>query len=185
MQLGISLFFLALFRRQLVEATDIFLGFEKFGKALGLFVYISVKTFLWSLLFVIPGIIAAMRYSQAFYILADDPTKGIKQCVEESKYMMNGNKSKFFCLTLSFVGWVILAAVISTLISELGAFLGMDGILLSIIVTIGNLTMIPVTVYMSSTYAGFYEILAGHLIKSTEPAPVNLPQSLPTDVTNR
>ena len=59
----------------------------------------SLFIFLWSLLLIVPGIIAAIRYSQAFFILADDPSKGIRQCMDESKAMMNGNKMKYFCLS--------------------------------------------------------------------------------------
>ena len=43
----------------------------------------SLFIMLWSCLCYIPGIIAALRYSQAFYILAEDPNKGIRQCVNE------------------------------------------------------------------------------------------------------
>lgn len=172
LSLGISLFFLALFRRQLVEVSDVFLGFEKFGKALGLFVYMTLFIFLWTLLFIIPGIIAAIRYSQAFYILADDPEKGIRQCMDESKAMMKGNKLKYFCLELSFIGWLILSSIPASVLITVGDALGSDGIITVIFSIIAGLFMAPVIAYMSATQAGFYEILAGHLIKATEPAPV-------------
>ena len=42
----------------------------------------------------------------------------------------------------------------------------------TIVSIVGSLFMVPVIVYMNSTFAGFYEILAGHLIKETEPAPI-------------
>ena len=183
LELGLSLFFLALFRRQLVEVSDIFLGFEKFGKALGLFVYMSLFIFLWMLLFIIPGIIAAIRYSQAFYILADDPEKGIRQCMDESKAMMKGNKMKYFCLSISFIGWLFLASIPASLITTVGDAVGSGGFVSGIFAIIGGLMLVPVMVYMNTTFAGFYEILAGHLIKATEPAPVDpvdvpLPESL-------
>ena len=96
MDLGLTLFFLAMFRRQIVGIGDVFLGFERYGKALGLFLFQGLFILLWSLLFIVPGIIAAIRYSQAFFILADDPNKGIRQCMDESKMMMRGNKAKYF-----------------------------------------------------------------------------------------
>ena len=111
LQLGLALYFLASFRGHNVSPKDIFLGFEKFGKALGLFVYQAVFIFLWGMLFIIPGVIAAIRYSQAFYVLADDPTKSIRECVNESKIMMRGNKAKYFVLTISFIGWMLLASI--------------------------------------------------------------------------
>lgn len=70
---GLAIFFLALFRRQQSEIQQVFEGFEQFGKTLGLFFYILLFVILWSLLFIIPGIIAGIRYSQAFYIMVDHP----------------------------------------------------------------------------------------------------------------
>lgn len=170
--LGISLFFLVLFRKQQVGVTDVFLGFEHFGKALGLMLFQTLFTVLWTLLFIVPGIIAAIRYSQAFFILADDPDKGIRQCMNESKMMMKGNKAKFFCLTLSFIGWALLSAIPAGIVESIVSIIYMPAFVQSLIIVIASLLMVPVTVYMYSAFAGFYEILAGHLIKETDPAPV-------------
>ena len=176
--LGVSLFFLALFRRQIVEATDVFLGFEKFGKALGLFLFQALFICLWTCLFVVPGIIAAIRYSQAFFILADDPDKGIRECMDESKAMMKGNKGKYFCMCLSFIGWMILASLPAGILEAISEMMYAPEFVGIIIEVISSLFMVPVMVYMYSTQAGFYEILAGHLIKETEPAPIN-PEAIP------
>ena len=119
LELGITLFFLAMFRKQNVNAGDIFLGFDRFGKALGLLLFQSLFIFLWSLLLLVPGIIASIRYSQTFFILADDPSKGIRQCMDESKAMMNGNKMKYFCLSLSFIGWALLASIPASILDSI------------------------------------------------------------------
>lgn len=81
------------------------------GKAVLLNLYISLLTLLWSLLFVIPGIVAAYRYSLAFYILADDPSKGVMECVADSKMLMHGHKWRLFCLDFSFIGWRLLCVL--------------------------------------------------------------------------
>ena len=169
LELGVMIFFLAAFRRYDVHVTDVFLGFENFGKALGLFLYQMLFIFLWTLLFIIPGIIAAIRYSQAFYILADDPTKSVKQCMNESKAMMYGNKSKYFWLSMSFIGWSMLASLPSGILTGIGAVITTNEFLLAVLSLVGALFMAPVSVYMYSTFAGFYEILARHLVKETEP----------------
>jgi uncharacterized membrane protein len=70
----------------------------------------EVFIFLWSLLFVIPGIIKAYAYSMAFYIKADHPEYTYKQCLDESQKMMKGNKFRLFCLHLSFIGWIIVGS---------------------------------------------------------------------------
>ena len=178
--LGITLFSLAVFRRQQAGVADVFLGFENFGKALGLLLFQGLFIFLWMLLFIVPGIIASIRYSQAFFILADDPTKGIRQCMNESKMMMKGNKSKYFCLSLSFIGWMILAILPGSIIEGIAGVMYAPAVVEAIISVITTLLIVPVTVYMYSTQTGFYEILAGHLIKDTEPAPV-VPEAVSND----
>ena len=178
MDLGLTLFFLAMFRRQIVGIGDVFLGFERYGKALGLFLFQGLFIVLWSLLFIVPGIIAAIRYSQAFFILADDPNKGIRQCMDESKMMMRGNKAKYFCLNLSFIGWAILASIPAGVLSGISEALYLSGFMTVLFDIVGALCMAPVIAYIYSTQAGFYEILAGHLIKETQPAPID-PEAIP------
>ena len=178
MDLGITLFFLAMFRRQIVGIGDVFLGFERYGKALGLFLFQGLFIVLWSLLFIVPGIIAAIRYSQAFFILADDPNKGIRQCMDESKMMMRGNKAKYFCMSLSFIGWAILASIPAGVLSGISEALYLSGFMTVLFDIVGALCMAPVIAYIYSTQAGFYEILAGHLIKETQPAPID-PEAIP------
>lgn len=170
--LGLCMLFLGIFRKQDVRVRDIFLGFEQFPKALGLLLYQSLFILLWTLLFIIPGIIAAIRYSQAFFVLADDPTKPITQCMNESKEMMRGNKGKYFLLMLSFIGWFILSGVPASLFQQIFIHATTNEFVLTLAAFVSALFFVPVTVYMDSAEVGFYEILAGHLIKETQPAPV-------------
>ena len=170
--LGVSMYFLALFRRHRVETVDVFLGFEHFKKSLGLFLFMYLFVFLWTLLFIIPGIIASIRYSQAFFILADDPNKGVRQCMNESKAMMKGNKAKYFWLSLSFIGWSLLASLPSGIFASIGNIVSSNAFIVGLFSLVGSLFVAPVLVYILSTEAGFYEILAGHLIKDTKPVPI-------------
>ncbi|MDO4493049.1 MAG: DUF975 family protein [Clostridia bacterium] len=91
--------------------STLFTGFDIFGKALGLRCFVMLFQFLWSLLLVVPGIIAALRYSMATYIMAEHPEIGIREAVDRSKRMMHGNKWRLFKLYLSFVGWFLLSAL--------------------------------------------------------------------------
>ena len=68
----------------------------------------GILIFLWSLLLVVPGIIAAYRYRLALYILIDHPEKTVIQCIRESKEMMRGHKAELFRLDLSMIGWLLL-----------------------------------------------------------------------------
>ena len=83
-------------------------GFGIAGRVILLNLLESVIIFLWSLLFIIPGIIAAYRYRQAIYILIDHPEKSVLECLRESKAMMDGRKGELFMLDLSMIGWLLL-----------------------------------------------------------------------------
>lgn len=66
---------------------------------------------LWSLLFVIPGIIKAYEYCMVPYLLAESPEMSRKDAFRISKEMMKGQKWNAFVLDLSFLGWMILSAI--------------------------------------------------------------------------
>ncbi len=68
----------------------------------------GLYTFLWSLLFIIPGIIASYSYAMTGYILAEHPELTASEVIERSKEMMSGNRFRLFCLQFSFIGWYIL-----------------------------------------------------------------------------
>lgn len=90
---------------------DIFSGVKYFFKVIGLAFMSGLFVTLWSLLLIVPGIIATYRYSQIFFILAENPEKGILQCIRESKEMMVGHKWEYFVLEMSFILWYLLAFV--------------------------------------------------------------------------
>lgn len=67
--------------------------------------------FLWSLLFIIPGVIKSYEYMMVPYILAENPGMDRKEAFAISKRMMDGQKWAAFVLELSFLGWIILGVV--------------------------------------------------------------------------
>lgn len=66
---------------------------------------------LWSLLFVIPGIVKGYSYRLVPYILADDPTIDAMDALSLSQEMMDGRKWNAFILDLSFIGWLIVTLI--------------------------------------------------------------------------
>lgn len=56
-------------------------------------------------------LIIIFMYSQAFYILCEDNTKGVVQCMTESRELMKGHKKEYFVLGLSFIGWMLLILI--------------------------------------------------------------------------
>ena len=115
----------------------IFDGFSNFGNSLVTFLLMVLLIFLWTLLFIIPGIIKALAYSQVFYILADNPEIKGMDALRMSEEMMKGSKSKLFLLYLIF---------------------GLLSILCIFTLGIGYLFLIPV---MQLTMARFYQELKG------------------------
>ena len=86
-------------------------GFSFGGKIVLLMLVQYFLITLGTCLLVIPGIILSFAYRQALYILVDDPEKGIRQCLRESRMMMRGHKWELFVLDLSFIGWKLLSAI--------------------------------------------------------------------------
>lgn len=119
---------------QPMQLGDMFRGFQDdFGGTFLIGLMTNIFTALWSLLFVIPGIVKAYSYSMAYYIKLDHPDYGWKACIDESRRMMQGHKWERFVLDLSFLGWIIVG---------------------SLCLGVGSLWVTP---YMEATRAQYYE----------------------------
>lgn len=73
--------------------------------------YMYVKLFLWSLLFIIPGIVKAFSYSMTYFVLCDEPKLSAGEAIAKSARMMKGRKKDLLLLDLSFIGWFIVSAL--------------------------------------------------------------------------
>ncbi len=109
--LSMALIFLGLTTGKAPEVKDAFAGFNDLWSAIKVVFFVGLYTFLWSLLFVIPGIIKAISYSQAMYILAENPGMGAREAINRSKEMMEGHKMEYFVLQLSFILWYLLGSI--------------------------------------------------------------------------
>ena len=123
------------------EVKDAFSGFDDFWSAFKVTLLVGVYTFLWSLLFVIPGIVKSFSYSMSLYILAENKGKSANECIKESMQMTDGHKMELFILGLSFIGW---------------------GLLVSLTFGIAAIWVLP---YMQATYVNAY-----NSFKSAAPA---------------
>lgn len=106
--LSLAIISLHVVRSEEVKFDQLFDGFKGFGSAFVLALLNSIFIFLWSLLFIIPGIIKSYAYKMSFYILRDNPDMEPNDARKESIKMMNGNKWRLFCLDFSFIGWLLL-----------------------------------------------------------------------------
>lgn len=114
----------------------LFNGFKYFGTTFCTGLLVSIFTTLWTLLFIIPGIVKSYSYAMTFYILKDNPNIKATEAIDLSQKMMKGHKADLFVLHLSFIGWLILS-----------------------IFTFGILNILYVTPYMQLSTANFYEKL--------------------------
>lgn len=175
---GMTLHFIQLVRSRVNDFGNVFSGFGYFFKTFGLYFMMSLFIYLWTLLLIVPGIIASIRYSQAFYILADDPTKGIMQCISESKELMKDNKAKFFCLQLSFIPWMLLAYLAFVVIAFAGGIVSaLIPIIAIIVIIIGVLFFLAaicvITAYMMGASVIFYEMVTGRLRAAGSVPPID------------
>ena len=107
---------------------SLFDAFSFAGKAILLSIVEGIFIGLWSLLFVVPGIIAAYRYSFAMMDLCENPDLGVMEALDLSKQQTYGYKGQLFMLSLSFFGWLLLAGVAVTAVESI-LFGGVDNIL--------------------------------------------------------
>ncbi len=106
--IGLYIFSLTIARHEKAKIEQIFEGFESFKNGVIAYVLLVVFTILWTLLLIVPGIIAAYSYSMTFLIMAEDKSIEPLAAIAKSKEMMLGNKWKLACLQFRFIGWALL-----------------------------------------------------------------------------
>ncbi len=109
--LAVCTIFLKVSRREDFLVEELFDGFKSFSRSLVAYLLIALYVFLWSLLLIVPGIIAAIGYAMTFFIMAEDPKIEAEQALKLSQQMMYGHKTEYFMLMLSFIGWFLLACL--------------------------------------------------------------------------
>jgi len=116
---------------------DFFAPLKRFGRWLGLELWMGIRIYLWTLLFIVPGIIAAYRYRQAVYLMLEDPELGINRALKLSGDLMKGYKWRLLVLDLSFIIWYLAETIVSALFAL-------------------NLLGLYLTPYYELTYVQFY-----------------------------
>ena len=107
-QLGYTQFLLKQYNRASCETRDLFSQFDRFGQGFAQHFLRNLYTFLWGLLFVIPGIVKSYSYAMTPYIMAENPDMTASEAITASRQMMDGHKGELFWLELTFIGWDLL-----------------------------------------------------------------------------
>jgi len=139
---GIRDYFLKLSNGNNLDIGDIFIGFKSIGRSLRAGIITNLFVFLWSLLFVVPGMIKFLSYRMTWYILAENPDMTVMEAISKSKEMMSGNKGNLFALYLSYIGWYLLVLLITVVTCG-----------------VGMISAFPFSAYIETAVAEFYKDL--------------------------
>lgn len=90
---------------------NIFEGFHDYGRVMLMELLAFIFIGLWTLLFIIPGIVKSFSYAMAPYIMVDHPEMSASDAIKESKRMMDGHKWELFCLDFSYIGWLLVSII--------------------------------------------------------------------------
>ncbi|KNZ42544.1 DUF975 family protein [Acetobacterium bakii] len=109
---GLNYFSLCIYRGENPTVETMFsTGFSNYGRKLGGMLWMYLFIYLWTLLFIVPGIIKSLAYSMTPYILADHPNVTAKEALKISMRMTEGYKGDIFVMILSFIGWSLLSGI--------------------------------------------------------------------------
>ena len=137
MLVGLSYFMLNTYNGNKPEFGEAFSqSFKNYARKLGGMLWMCLFACLWTLLFIVPGIIKSLAYSMTPYILADCPNVEATAALKISMKMTKGYKGDIFVMYLSFIGWGLLSAL-----------------------TCGVLEFLYVGPYRETACAGMYEAL--------------------------
>lgn len=166
-KMGYAVYNLKLVDGKEARTSDLFSRFDRIGKGFVMNFLIGLFTALWTLLFVIPGIVKQFSYAMTPYILAENPDMTANEAITESRRIMDGNKWRFFCLGFSFIGWNILCAafvlipmiVLGAIGSANGAALVIGCLPFCLIALVGGFF---VKAYEEAAYAAFFRDISGY-----------------------
>ena len=130
-------------------------GFQAYGHTFVTLLLRDIFLILWTILFIIPGIIKAYSYRMVPFILRDHPELSATEVIKASQEMMKGQKWNTFVLDLSFIGWLLLSAV-----------------------TIGIVGVFWTNPYMQSTNAALYLKLNGEESEIADAEVVEEPEAI-------
>jgi uncharacterized membrane protein len=110
-QIGYAKYLLNQYNGQPGEVKDLFSCFNYFAQGFLQKLLRMLYILLWSLLFIVPGIIRALSYSMTPFIMAENPEMKANDAIKASETLMHGHKADLFNFLLSFIGWYFLAVL--------------------------------------------------------------------------
>ena len=158
-RMGECLYALTYIRNRQVDYRAMTESLSYYFKALGVYILQTVIISFWTMFFVIPGILAALNFSQSFYILADDPDKPVTQILAESKMMMYGNRWNYVRLMLCYVPYILIAYMPALLLSDLASTVTLNSTGILLLSMAADIPMFIAYGYARLGQTVFYELL--------------------------
>lgn len=156
LSVGMQGVFAKIYRKEQTDVGQIFKGFSgNYMRKVGGMAWMALFVWLWTLLFIIPGIIKGISYSMIPFILAESPNVPAREAMKLSMRMTNGYKGEIFVMYLSFIGWYLLSFL-----------------------TCGILALVYVNPYANTTYAGYYVELKRRAIESGTISPAEFGEEI-------
>lgn len=128
-------------------------------KAFGLFLVQTLVVSFWTMLFIVPGILAALNFTQSFYIFADDPDKSITQILTESKMMMYGNRMNYVRLIICYIPYIMIAYIPAFLFANILSSAAVSKVGILLISMAADIPMFAVYGYICLGRTVFYELM--------------------------
>lgn len=101
-------YFLDIVRGNNKSIKSLFAYFDRFGTILLAIIIMSILITFGSIIFIIPGVIFALMYSQVYYVIVDNKNYGALECLKESRTLMDGYKWDYLVFNFKFIGWILL-----------------------------------------------------------------------------
>ena len=159
-RLGLCEYYLRLVDGKPTDCRVLFSHFDRLGNGILMKLLMGIYVFLWSLLFVVPGIIKTFSSAMTPYILAENPGMSVNDAITESREMMDGSKWRLCRLIMSFLPWIALSVLPLFLLSPLTALGALGKVLWFVsglsVLFVANLFL---QAYQEAAYAAFYRDL--------------------------
>lgn len=141
LELGFAVAMMKFLRGDYRSVDNLFASFSSYGRNLGAVFMVKLYTALWTMLFIIPGIIKGYAYAMTYFIIEDEPKLTIDEAIEKSMVMMDDHKWELFVLDLTFIGWYLL------------------------VILSGGIAALWVDPYIHAAHAAFYEEIKDSVVE--------------------
>lgn len=158
-RLSECLYALTYIRNRVVDYRALGESLNYYLKAFGLFLVQTLVVSFWTMFFVVPGILAALNFTQSFYIFADDPDKSITQILTESKMMMYGNRMNYVRLIICYIPYIMMAYIPAFLFANILASASVSKVVILLISMAADIPMFAVYGYICLGRTVFYELM--------------------------